>query len=92
MNSQEAQQLQHEKEKVQLEEYLNHPVTQQVKRELEEQQESLMTILLDVPITDVESLVNHFEARGHLRGLKRSRAITAVALEEVNEKLKDKKI
>ena len=89
--SKEAQQLQLEGKKVEIEQYLNHPVTQHVKRDLEEQEVSLMHTLLEVPITDLESLVRFFEARGHLRGLKRSRAIVGDALEEVNEQLKETK-
>jgi len=74
---------------VEIQQYLNHPVTQHVKLDLEEQETALMSTLLDLPITDIESLVKHFEARGHLRGLKRSRLIVADALEEVEEKLKE---
>lgn len=74
---------------VEIQQYLNHPVTQHVKLDLAEQEESLMDTLLNVPVTDIESLIKHFEARGHLRGLKRSRAVVAEELEEVEEKLKE---
>lgn len=85
----EAEQLQLEGEKLQLQQYLQHPISQRIKRDHEEQETGLLSVILEIPVHDVESLVKHFEAIGHLRGLRRSRAISTDALEEIEEKLKE---
>lgn len=70
------------------EDYLRHPITQAVFRDSEAEQESLVLLICERPITNLETFFAHFEAVGHLRGLRRQRAIIAEKLEEVQEELK----
>lgn len=86
---QQAEQLQLESEKEAIQRYLDHPISQKIEKDNLDGQTALLTTLIDLPIVDLESLIKHFEARGHLRGLRRARALVADSLEEIEDKLKD---
>ena len=72
-----------------LENYLQHPVTIELIRDIDEQSEALINTICEVPITDIESFFKHFESKGHLRGLRRAKAMLTTNLEEVKEQLKE---
>lgn len=72
-----------------LSQYLQHPVTVEVLRDLKEGQEGLVSVLCDVPILDIESFFKHFESVGHLRGLRRAESLIRENLEDVKEQLKE---
>lgn len=80
--------IQLQDKKTMLEQYLQHPVTLEVFKDIEESQQSLITTLCDVPIIDMESFFKHFEAIGHLRGLRQTKANIMTNLEDVVEQLR----
>jgi hypothetical protein len=69
--------------------YLDHPISRKIFEDNEEQQQSLVTILTDIPIHDIESFFKHFEAVGHLRGLRRSKALIQDDVEDIERQLKE---
>jgi hypothetical protein len=77
----ERQRLENEKRGI--EQYLNHTISRKIFGDNEEQQKSLLDTILNVPVVDFESFVKHFEAIGHLRGLRRSKALVQDDIEEI---------
>lgn len=69
--------------------YVNHPLALSIEEDSMVQQDALVAILTDRTIDSIESFFAHFEAVGHLRGLRRSRALALAKLEEVKDKLKE---
>lgn len=84
-----ARQLELDNQLAVLQEYLKHPVTVEVLKDLHEGQEALVRTICDQPITNLESFFNHFEAVGHLRGLRRSESLVMTNLEEVKEQIRN---
>jgi hypothetical protein len=78
-----------EGERIQIEEYLNHPITRKIVADNAEQQKALVDIICDGLIVDIESFFKHFQSVGHLRGLRRAQAIITDTLEEVTDKIKE---
>ena len=72
-----------------IEAYLDHPISRKIKTDNLEQQEALVEVICNIPIHDIESFFKHFEAVGHLRGLRRANAIVQDDLDEIKEKLKE---
>lgn len=85
----DAKRLELENQKAALEQYLQHPVTIELLRDLDQGSEGLVKLICDVPIHDIESFFNHFESVGHLRGLRRAKSLIMTNLEEVKDKLKE---
>lgn len=83
----DAKRAELESQKLGLENYLQHPVTVEVIRDLDEQSERLVRQLCNEPIRDIESFFNHFESVGHLRGLRRAKALLTTNLENIKEEL-----
>lgn len=71
-----------------VENYVRHPITQAVYRDSKEEQEKVIQLLCDCPVKDLQTFFAHFEAIGHLRGLRRAQAIITDQLEETQEALK----
>lgn len=72
-----------------VEAYLAHPITKAVFDDSTNEQEKIIQLLTNVPINNIESFFAHFEAIGHLRGLRRGKAIILDKLEEVKDQLKE---
>lgn len=87
----EAQRQELENQQLALEQYLQHPVTQEVLRDLDEKAETLVTQILEFTPVDVESFLKREQALGHLRGLRQTKANVMVNLENVKEQLKELK-
>lgn len=85
----EAKKQELENQQAALETYLSHPVTREVLRDNDEQSEALITQILEIPVTDLESFLKREQAFGHLRGLRRTKARVMENLEDVKEKLKE---
>jgi len=83
----EKQRLENEKRAIQA--YLDHPISRKIFEDNEEQQQMLVGVLTDIPIHDLESFFKHFEAVGHLRGLRRSKALIQDDVEDIETQLKD---
>lgn len=69
--------------------YLNHPITQRILRDNQEQENALIDLICDAQIDSIAGFFAHFQAVGHLRGLRRGRALVMDSLETVNEELKE---
>lgn len=69
--------------------WLNHPITQQIEEVSKSEQEALVALICNQSINSLETFFGHFEAVGHLRGLRRSHFLALAQLEEVKEQLKE---
>lgn len=78
-----------ESEKRAIAQYLDHPITREIFQDNEEIQESLINVLTNVPIVDIETFFKHFEAVGHLRGLRRSRQLVQDSVDTIERQLKE---
>ena len=78
-----------ESEKRAIQSYLDHPITREIFQDNEEIQESLINILTNVPVTDLESFFKHFESVGHLRGLRRSKQLLQDSVDTIERQLKE---
>jgi hypothetical protein len=58
-----------------IEAYLSHPISKRIFADSQTEQESLIRLILDIPVTNVETFLAREQALGHLRGLRRARAI-----------------
>jgi hypothetical protein len=72
-----------------IEGFLQHPVTVEVIRDLDEQVEAAITQILQITPTDIESFLNREQSLGHLRGLRRAKSKLTESLEDVKEQLKE---
>jgi len=78
-----------ESEKRAIQQYLDHPISREILKDNEEGQEALVNTICNVPITDAESFFKHFEAVGHLRGLRRMRSLIDENVERIAQELKE---
>jgi hypothetical protein len=78
-----------ENEQKAIEQYLEHPISRKIFADNAEQQEQLVTVICDIPIHDIESFFKHFEAVGHLRGLRRGKGLVLDDLETIKNQLKE---
>ena len=85
----ETQRTQLEAEKNELRGYLEHPFTKQIFADSAESQEALIELLCQQPIINIETFFAHFEAIGHLRGLRRAKALITGNLEDIEQQLKE---
>lgn len=85
----EAQKQELENQQAALEQYLQHPVTREVLKDLDQQADILLQQILEVPVMDVESFFKREQSLGHLRGLRRTKARVMENLEDVKEQLKE---
>jgi hypothetical protein len=85
----DAKKIELENQKAALEEYLNHPVTKEVMQALKDGQESLVRLICDQPVENVGTFFAHFEAVGHLRGLRKTESLITTSLGEVKEQLRE---
>ncbi len=69
--------------------YLAHPITVQLLQDSLDEQEKLVALLCNRTIVDAETFFAHFEAIGHLRGLRRTKSVLLDKLDEVKEQLKE---
>lgn len=82
----ERQRLENERNAI--EQYLDHPISRKIFSDNKDQQERLVDTICNVPIVDLESFFKHFEAVGHLRGLRRAKALIMDDVEEIEAALK----
>lgn len=69
--------------------YLLHPFTQQIFQDSAEEQESIIALICENPISSIETFFSHFEAVGHLRGLRRSKSLVMDNLAVIEQQLKE---
>jgi len=71
-----------------LELWLDHKTTREVFSDLREQSEAVLRIILEQPITDLETFFSREQAMGHLRGLRHVQATIQDKVQEQKAKLK----
>lgn len=71
-----------------VEAYKEHPITVAILQDSKEEQEALVSLLCDTTIHNIETFFSHFEAIGHLRGLRRATALIEDRLDSVKQQLK----
>lgn len=72
-----------------IEQYLDHPITREILADNKTEQEKAIRLLTNEPIESIEAFFNHFEAVGHLRGLRRAKSIVDDSIEDIKVQLKD---
>lgn len=80
-----AEQLTQEQAEVQT--YLDHPITKKIFADNAEQQESLIDLILNRPVVNIETFLAREQALGHLRGLRRAKSIVLDDLEEIKQEI-----
>jgi hypothetical protein len=83
----ERQRLENEQRAI--EQYLSHPITREILADNQNEQEKAIRLLTNQPIDSIEAFFNHFEAVGHLRGLRRSRSIIDDSIEDIKDQLEN---
>lgn len=78
-----------ESEKRALQAYLDHPITREILRDNEESQDSLINTITMVKIDSIATFFDHFEAVGHLRGLRQAKALLLESVELIDRQLKE---
>lgn len=77
-----------EDEKRVLEHWLKDSVTKELFSINQDEQDSAINLLCNVPVTSLETFFAHFEVVGHLRGLRSIRNEVQGNLERINAELK----
>lgn len=85
----DAIKVQLEKELAELETLFASAPMQILRQDLQEQEESLINLLCNTQITDIGTFFSHFEAVGHLRGIRQTKATFVGAIEEIKQKLSE---
>lgn len=67
----------------------DHPITVRILHDNRAQQETLIDLLCNRSIVNIETFFGHFEAVGHLRGLRRLDAVVQDELDEIEQELKE---
>lgn len=80
-----------ESAKREIEKYLNHPYSRQIKQANEKSQQVFLNLIVESDVVDIQTLVSHFVMIGHLRGLRDSARIVQGTLDEIEEELKNAK-
>lgn len=70
-----------------IEKYLAHPYTQQIAQDNATSCDTLLRVIINDDVRDVETLVAHFVAVGHLRGLRQSADLLKDTLAALKEEL-----
>ena len=68
--------------------YRDSQITQEVFRTLDDAADDLINMILERPVTNIETFLAREQALGHLRGLRAPKAIVAGEIEEIEQKLK----
>lgn len=69
--------------------YLDHPISRKWLADNANEQEKAVRLICNEPIDSIEAFFNHWQAVGHLRGLRRARSIIDDDLEEIKQQLED---
>lgn len=83
----EQQVLENEQKAIEM--YLDHPISRRIFADNASEQETCINLILERPVINVETFLAREQALGHLRGLRRAKAILQDDLEEIKEKLKE---
>lgn len=83
----QAEQQQIENEIKYLEDWKTHPITKELLEDNIAEQDALVNLICEKQIYNLETFFSHFEAVGHLRGLRRLTRAVDVKLEELKSTL-----
>lgn len=78
-----------ENQKAFIQSWLDHPLTVEVQRDNEDQQQGLIDLICNREPDSIGAFFAHFIAIGELRGLRRSKGITEDSLRSVEQELKE---
>lgn len=76
-----------ENDKKTVEAWYDHPIAREFRKDLGEQQERLVDLILENPVINVETFLAREQALGHLRGLRRLNALYLDKLEEIQNQI-----
>ncbi len=85
----DAVKQQYENEIKEVEQYLNHPITKAIIEDSKQLQNAMLSMILEDPVTGIESFLNREQLLGHLRGLRRAEALMQTKVAEIREKLEE---
>lgn len=83
----EAEKRRLENERLHIQQYLDHPITKNIFADSASEQENVIELILERPVTNIETFLAREQALGHLRGLRRAKAIVQDSLEEIDEQI-----
>lgn len=67
----------------------DHAITKALLQDNEEQQQVLINLICQEDVVDLATLCALITAKGHLRGLRRFKALAEDKLEEINQQIKE---
>lgn len=76
-----------ENDKATIQAWYNHPFAQELRKDNKSEQEGVINLILERPVTNVESFLAREQALGHLRGLRRLDALVQDSLEEIDRQI-----
>lgn len=82
-----AERIRLESELKDIERWMDHPVARKIFDDNKQGQESLIDMICMCQIDSIEAFFNHFQAVGHLRGLRRSKALVDATVADIKEEL-----
>lgn len=68
--------------------WINHPITREVQAESDEEESAHLVNICDKDVFSVETFLAHFTAIGHVREIRRRRALVKEKLDEIVDKIK----
>lgn len=72
-----------------LAQWKEHPLTNLILEDSRDQQERCITLILDIPVTNIETFLAREQALGHLRGLRRPMSLVQDRQDEIAQELKE---
>lgn len=78
-----------ENEKTATQRWLNHPLALSFFDELQSQEDVALTLICDRSLTNLETLIGHFELVGFLKAIRHSKRKLLERADEIEEELKN---
>ncbi len=70
-------------------EWFRHPITVEMLKESQEQEDGLIKVITQMPVDSFDRIAPLVEAKGELRGIRRWRGLVEEKLREIEEQLKE---
>jgi len=83
----EKQRLENERKAIEM--YLDHPISRRIIADNKDEQEKAIRLITNQPVDSIREFFDHWEAVGHLRGLRRAMSIIEDELVEIEDQLKN---
>lgn len=69
--------------------WLEHPITAEMLHDNEMEQNAAINLICNGEISSIGAFFSHFEAVGHLRGLRRGKALALDKLDDIEQQIKE---